>query len=60
MLDLSTYNNRHHPAGSRVLLLTQKKKREGVKQRRISQLEKLKLDGELKPVKYLLEPAVGQ
>jgi len=32
MLDLSTRNNRHHPAGCHVLLLTKEKKTEGEKE----------------------------
>ena len=60
MLDLSTYNNRHHPAGCHVLFLTKEKKREGVKRRKISRVENLKLDEELKPVKCLPEPAIEQ
>lgn len=41
-------------------LLTKRKKREALKRRKISWVENLKPDEELKPVKCLLEPAIEQ
>lgn len=59
MLDLSTHNNRHHPAGCHVLLLTTEKKRERVKRRKIPWVENLKLDEELSLLNVYLSQALS-